>query len=155
MIMETMAGLGGWSWIILGLVLLVGEILLPGVFLIWFGSAALVVGLATLVLPAGSVFWGWQIQVVAFGILSLGFALVGIRLFPSTSPSDAASRMNAPLDRFTGRHAILIEPIIGGAGRVKLGDTTWRVTGPDLPAGSEVEVVGSREGALVVHPVVD
>lgn len=152
MIVDTVAGLGAWSWIIFGLVLLVGEILLPGVFLIWFGSAAIAVGLLTLAFPPAG-WWAWQVQIVAFGLLSLVFAFVGIRLFPNTSPGDAASRMNAPLDRFVGRRTTLVEPIVGGAGRVKLGDTTWRVIGPDLPAGTEVEVVGNREGALVVHPV--
>ena len=43
-------GLGPWAWWILGLALLAAELAAPGVFLIWIGLAAIVLGLLSLVL---------------------------------------------------------------------------------------------------------
>ena len=33
-----------WHWLVLGFVLLIAEILVPGVFLLWWGLAAIVAG---------------------------------------------------------------------------------------------------------------
>ena len=35
---------GPWGWVILGLVLIGGEVLAPGIFLLWLGLAALLTG---------------------------------------------------------------------------------------------------------------
>ena len=153
MIVQTVSDMGPWSWIILGLLLLVGEIVLPGVFLIWFGLSALVIGTLTLVSFTDVAWWPWQAQVVAFGVLSLVFALIGRKVFPSDIENDEASHINDPLGRFLGSEASLDEAIENGVGRVKLGDTVWRVRGADMPAGSKVKVVGSQDGALLVEAV--
>ena len=42
--------------------------------------------------------------------------------------------------QLVGRIATLTEPINDGRGRVRIGDTMWRVAGPDLPAGAQVRV---------------
>jgi membrane protein implicated in regulation of membrane protease activity len=34
-----------WWWLVLGLVLAIAEIIVPGVFLIWIGAAAIITGL--------------------------------------------------------------------------------------------------------------
>lgn len=47
-----------------------------------------------------------------------------------------------------GRTATLAEPIREGRGRIQLGDTLWRVSGPDLPAGTRVKVTGAAETDL-------
>jgi membrane protein implicated in regulation of membrane protease activity len=44
-----------------------------------------------------------------------------------------------------GRTATLAEPIREGRGRIQSGDTLWRVSGPDLPAGTRVKVVGAND----------
>ena len=43
MIQQWLADLGPWSWFIIGLLLMLAELILPGVFLIWFGISALVI----------------------------------------------------------------------------------------------------------------
>ena len=151
MIIQTLSDLGPWSWFIVGLILLVGEVILPGVFLIWFGLSALVIGTLTLVSFTDVAWWPWQAQLVAFGVLALVLALVGRELFPADAKNDDASKINDPLGRLTGSEASLSEAIVNGKGRVKLGDTTWRVrSANDMPAGARVRVVGNEDGALVV-----
>ncbi len=70
MIGQLMAELGPWNWMVLGIILLGLEIVLPGVFMLWIGIAALIVGAVSL-LPWQAAFWGWQIQVLVFLVLSL------------------------------------------------------------------------------------
>ncbi len=48
MIHRIVAELGPWAWWVLGIVLLILEVLLPGVFLIWIGIAAIITGALSL-----------------------------------------------------------------------------------------------------------
>ena len=52
-----------------------------------------------------------------------------------------------------GRTATLAEPIREGRGRIRLDDTFWIVSGPDLAAGTQVRVVASNGRDLTVEPV--
>ena len=47
---------------------------------------------------------------------------------------------------------MLDTPILGGQGRVKLGDGSWTVTGPDMAAGSRVRVAAISGNELRVEP---
>jgi membrane protein implicated in regulation of membrane protease activity len=87
MIASIAAELGPWSWWIIGLVFLGLEILIPGVFLLWVGLAAIVVGILSFPLWS-TAFWGWQIQLLVFAVLALAFALIGRRISASNSESD-------------------------------------------------------------------
>jgi len=59
--------------------------------------------------------------------------------------------LNRRADQLVGRTAVLEEPILDGYGRIRLGDTTWRVAGPDLPAGTRVRVISAKGGELQVE----
>jgi membrane protein implicated in regulation of membrane protease activity len=39
----------------------------------------------------------------------------------------------------------------GGEGRIRVGDSSWRVTGPELLAGTQVRVVRVEGATLVVE----
>ena len=155
MILELVRDLGPWAWLIIGLLLLIGEAFIPGVFLIWFGLAGVVIGGLTLLPFTDVSWWPWQAQLVAFGVLSLVFILVGNRLFPSSSADDEASKLNDPLARYVGTEAVLSEAINGGVGRAKLGDTTWRVKGADAASGTRVIVTGTGDACLYVEAIQD
>lgn len=135
--------LGPWSWWVLGLVLLGLEILAPGTFFLWFGISALIVGAISLF-----VVWSWQAQVIVF----VGFALVALiasRLFlKRTRDNEETPFLNQRAIRFVGRSFTLTEPIVEGASRLKIGDSVWRISGPDLAAGTKVKVV-EAQGALL------
>ncbi|HTB35822.1 MAG TPA: NfeD family protein, partial [Reyranella sp.] len=65
-------------------------------------------------------------------------------------PIDA--NLNARGDSLVGRTIVLDAPILGGQGRVKLGDGSWTVTGPDMVAGSRVRVAAVHGNELRVEP---
>jgi membrane protein implicated in regulation of membrane protease activity len=44
----------------------------------------------------------------------------------------------------------LEKPIIDGSGTIRVDDTIWRVTGPDVPAGSRVRIVQADGASLTV-----
>lgn len=153
MIVQWVADLGPWSWMVLGVVLLALEILVPGVFLLWIGIAAILTGTLSLQLW-GAAFWGWQVQVLAFLVLSIAAALIGRRFFSRSGPEDTDQPLLNQRDRqLVGRTAMLEEDMREGRGRIRIGDTTWRVTGPDLPAGTRVRVIEASGGNLKVEPV--
>ncbi len=147
-IIELIGQYGGWSWIIAGLILLALELIMPGGVLVWLGIAAVVTGIIALLQVAPL-----AIQWVLFGVLSLAgvgawLGLVRRRKF------DESDRplLNRRAQQVIGQHAEITEPISGGFGRAKLGDTTWRVAGPDLPKGTEVRVTGFEGTVLTVEP---
>jgi len=135
--------LGPWSWWVVGLVLLGLEILVPGTFFLWFGIAAIIVGSISLFIV-----WSWQVQVIVFIAIALA-ALIASRFFLRPgSRAEETQFLNQRAERLTGRTFTLTEPIVEGAGRLRIDDTFWRVSGPDLPAGTRVKVI-SADGALL------
>lgn len=134
-----------WHWLIFGLVLMALELIAPGVFLLWLGLAALVVGLLSFVIA-----WTWQTQIIAFALLSIA----AVPLWRAVARRNAAVTDNPHLNRrsdaLVGRVFTLDKPIVDGAGTVRIDDTVWRVSGPDAPAGSRVQVVKSDGASLVV-----
>ena len=150
MIASVFEDLGGWSWMILGLFLLIMEIIAPGTFFLWFGVAALVIGILTFAL-GGVAFWGLQTQLIFFVIISVIFVIVGRRLMAKHKfEKHDASHLNERVKQLIGREAILVEGISQGVGRIKVGDSTWRVTGEDAPAGTKVKIVGENSGTTLV-----
>ena len=144
-VLEFIASNGAWSWVVAGLILLALELVAPGGVLIWLGAAALVTGgLALLV----NVYW--PLQFVVFGVLALCAIWLWLKVRGREQPTDSPF-LNRRAHRFIGQEIVLDEPIHDGQGRVALGDTTWRVTGPDLAAGAKVRVVDADGAVLKVE----
>ncbi len=144
MIESVFLELGPWTWWIAGIALLGLEILVPGTFFLWFGVAALMVGTLALLVP-----FDLSLQVSLWLAASLLLIVLGRRIF-KRKVTDQGPTMNDPLGQFVGRSFTLVEPIVEGEGRLKIGDTVWRVTGPDMRAGTKVIVTGAQGTALVV-----
>lgn len=142
--------LGPWSWWVLGFVLLAAEMIVPGVFLVWIGLAALAVGILSLLLWESG-FWVWQVQLLTFALLAIAVTLLGRRFVQAHAETDEPF-LNQRTESLVGRTATLQEPIREGRGRIRLDDTYWPVMGPDLPAGTRVTVVSSKSGILSVEP---
>jgi membrane protein implicated in regulation of membrane protease activity len=143
---EMFSTLGTWNWLIFGFILMALELIAPGVFLFWFGLAALLVGLVSFVLHPS-----WQSQLLMFAV----FAVAAVPLWRRLSRSNSeASQSNPYLNRraaaLVGRVFTLEKPIIDGSGTVRVDDTIWRVAGPDAPAGSRVKVVQADGANLTV-----
>lgn len=139
--------LGPWSWLLLALLLAGIEVLVPGTFFIWFGAAALVVGLLALAIALS-----WQVELVLFVLLSAAAVLIGRRFYGRAS-KEGDGFANDRLGRQVGRQAVVDRAIEGGSGHIRLDDTVWRADGPDLPVGARVRITGHRDGRFIVEPV--
>jgi membrane protein implicated in regulation of membrane protease activity len=145
--MSAMLWLGAWGWVVLGLVLIGGEVLAPGVFLIWFGLAALLTGAVV-----GMADIGWQAAALVFAGLSMVSVLAGRLLTRRRGEEpDAATGLNDRGRQLVGKVFRLDSTMTGGEGRIRVGDSSWRITGPELLAGSEVRVVRVEGATLVVE----
>ena len=135
-----------WAWLALGLVLAVGEMTIPGVFLIWMAGAAVITGLATWVLPIGV-----PVQVVLFAVLSLGAAFIGRNVLRANPITAADPKMNDRGARAIGETVMVTQVIEGGEGRVKLGDSEWIAKGPDAEPGTRMRVAAHDGAVLLVE----
>ena len=143
---EIFSSLGIWNWLIVGFILMALELLAPGVFLIWLGLAALLVGLLSFAINLS-----WQLQLLTFAV----FAVAAVPLWRRVARSNSTvSRSNPFLNKRTealiGRVFTLEKPIIDGTGTIRIDDTIWRVAGPDAPAGSRVKIVQADGASLTV-----
>ncbi|WP_442678832.1 NfeD family protein [Sphingomonas sp. ASY06-1R] len=138
----------GWIWLIAGLVLTGAELVAPGVFLVWLGAAALFTGAVSLLfsLPLSAEF-------ALFAVSSCLTVLAGRALAHRSPIISDDPLLNEPTARLIGRRVIVVEPLAGGEGRVRVGDGVWSAIGPDAPIGTWVEVVAANGGRLVVEPV--
>ena len=144
-----------WHWLILGVVLAAAEAVLPGIFLIWLGVAALATGLILLPLQPLLLLSGvpWQAQLALFAVLSVVSVLVGYRVDQKSGKPRSHPFLNRRGHRHIGKELVLIRPIEAGSkGQVSIGDTIWLVAGPETPTGARVRVTDVRGATLVVEP---
>ncbi|XQE66898.1 NfeD family protein [Pseudomonas sp. P3C3] len=142
--MEYLQHLSFWDWLAFGTILLILEVFGAGGYLLWIGLAAAAVGLLTYLLP--DLPWAWQF--FAFALLSLLTAVFWWRRQRSAAKPSDVPGLNRRGSEFIGRTFVLHEAIVGGRGKIRAGDTLWLVTGPELPVGHEVRVIG-QDGVLL------
>lgn len=142
--MSALAGLEPhWFWFALGLLLAIGEMTIPGVFLIWMAAAALVTGLVAWLVPIGV-----PLEVLLFAVLSIVFVYAGKRWLRQHPVEAADPKMNARGARAVGETVVVSQVIEAGQGRVRLGDGEWLAKGPDAEPGTRMVVTGS-DGAVL------
>ena len=140
-----------WHWWILALALIIAETLLPGTFFLWMGISALVLGLVAWLVPA----MGWETQLMLFAVLSL-VAIVGWRMWQRKHPDETEQpTLNRRGEQYIGRVFALESAIENGFGKVRVGDTHWRVRGDDMPVGTKVKVTGVDGIVFLVEAVED
>jgi len=143
---ETLAELGAWSWMIAAAVLFVLELVAPGIFFMWFGAAALATGL---IVFRYDISWQWQL--IWFCGLSLASILLVGRYLRGNPLKSDKPLLNKRAAQLVGQSYELVDPIVNGRGSVHVGDTIWRVKGPELPKGARVKIVGTDGSVLKVE----
>lgn len=136
-----------WHWLVLGVVLVILEIFSPGVFFLWLGIAAGLVGLVLFVLPN----IGWPTQLLLFALFSL-LSVVASRRYLNRHPIETDEpTLNRRGEQYVGRRFTLSAPIVNGTGKIRVDDSTWKIRGPECPAGSRVRVTGVEGVVLTVE----
>ena len=110
-----------WMWVFLGLGCLVAEVLLPGgIFMLFFGAAALLLGGLVAVGAGGPIWFQWGL----FSILSV------VSLLTLRSPILRWVRRggdgSGKVDSLVGKPVLLVEDLGPGAeGKAELRGTSW------------------------------
>ncbi len=137
----------GLIWVLVGLVLLGAEILVPGIFLLWIGLAAIGTGLIDMAVPLS-----FGAKAAVFVVLLVAGISVALRLRKRGRDVTIAS-VNAPQDGLVGRIGTLISVAPTGA-RVRVGDSDWaaRIDG-SAEVGAAVRIEDVDGTTLVVRPI--
>lgn len=141
-------------WLVGGFMLCAAETFVPGAFLIWIGAAAVLMGAAVflwLVIFQSPMTLGEQL--LLFAILIVALVALGRYAYGALerrAPSSPGNRADAMI----GKSFFLETAIERGIGRIHVGDSVWRVAGPECAGGTKVRVTGIGEGGVLqVEPL--
>lgn len=129
-----------WYWLIAGLLLVGLEIAAPGIYLLWVGLGAILVGLFVAAVPDAPL----PVQLIVLSAAMLGTILLGVRL-QTRKRRGQAPGLNQGMAASIGKTATAAATFHAGAGRIAIDDTTY-------PARSSHPL---REGDAVVIRGVD
>jgi hypothetical protein len=140
-----------WVWAALGLLLAIGEVLTPGgFFVIFFGLAALVVGLLAFVGLADALWF----QIFLFSV----FSVVSLLHFrnPLLRWMARHTRQTAEVDSLVGEIAVASSAIPpGGVGQAQLRGSAWNARNASkaaIPAGGRCRVTRVEGLAIWLEP---
>lgn len=139
-----------WHWFALAAIFAGLEILSPGIFLIFPGLAAAVVGLVILAFPG----LDWRLQLLLFAALAVLLIFVGRRIYGRMSEAEDHAGLNQRGARLVGQVYPLAGEMTGGRGKLRVGDSDWlaRLTDSgDAPAGARMRVTGVEGATLLVE----
>ncbi|MBF0267674.1 MAG: NfeD family protein [Alphaproteobacteria bacterium] len=138
-----------WHWWIVAAACFVLELVVPGVLFLWLGVGAVAAGFFSLGFPG----YGWRHESMVLAGVSMASAVVGRNWWDKMRQRTDHPELNERAKTLIGRTGTLEDPIANGVGRLKLGDTSWKVRGPDLPAGVQVRITGADGSVLTVEAV--
>lgn len=139
-----------WHWWAIGALLLIVELLAPGMFFMWLAEAAVVTGVLLLVFPAMAL----EYQLIAFSLLGL-VSIAAFRKFLNRHPiATDQPLLNQRAAQYIGRVFTLENPIVNGQGKIRVDDSRWKIHGADCEAGRKVKVVAA-DGVILRVEVLD
>jgi membrane protein implicated in regulation of membrane protease activity len=139
-----------WHWFVLGLFLVLVELAAAGGFyIIFFGIAAILVGLLSSVNAAGPV----GVQILLFSVLSV----VSLLLFRTRLVERFQGDPQSPqVDQLIDEIGVVLDDLVPGAvGKVELRGSSWSartVSGSILARGTRCRVTGVDGLTLSVEP---
>lgn len=137
-----------WHWFALAGVLLLPEMLMPGVAFLFLATGAFAAGVVKLAWPAASL----DIQLGVFAVVSIA-AFAGMRgWIRQVFKVREGDKLNERGGQLVGTTITLSDAIRNGQGRVRVGDGSWNVSGPDMASGAKVRVIAVDGATLKVEP---
>lgn len=137
--MDWLQQINGWHWIALSLLLLVGELVGAGGYLLWTGIAAMVVGALLWIFPE----LAWQLQFLMFAVGSVTSAgLWHVYLLRRPLKSDNPT-LNKRGNAYVGKTFVLTQAVKNGRGKIKIDDCNWELNGEDCVEGESIIIIGT------------
>ncbi len=138
------------NWIIAGLALSLLELIVPGVYLIWFGFAAFVVGIGVYFIPMEL-----TTQLIVFAIASGIFAVIGVAVyryvFNKAQVPAEYKNLNNTAEQYVGQLVTVAEDAADNRTKVKIGDTYWLASCQKaFKQGDTAKVVGVKDSLILI-----
>jgi membrane protein implicated in regulation of membrane protease activity len=137
-------------WFLLGLVLFLLELVVPGFFIFFFGLGAWVTALVCLIVEPGT-----NLQIVIFAVVSV-LSLVALRRIIQKKFFYSKGTESADVeDEFTGKEAVA-KTDFGGTlnGKVEFKGTTWTSESKsEIKEGQRVIIIEKESFKLIVKPI--
>lgn len=133
-----------WHWWAFGALLLIVELLVPGMFFLWMAEAAVVTGVLLWIYPGLSM----EGQLIGFSLLSVISVVLARKFYKHNPIQSDQPLLNQRTAQYIGRVFTLEHPIVNSQGKIRVDDSTWKIHGDDCPAGSRVKVISS-EGVIL------
>lgn len=136
------------NWFTIGVVLMILEMVIPGIFLMWFGISALIVGTIALLLPIDM-----NTQLVIFAVVSV-VSVIAVLIFMRKRIPESKSTVTSNLNQARGAELIgqtytLTSDVVNGEGKLSIGDTVWLIRGANAVTGSTIKIEKIENNALI------
>ena len=140
--------LAWWHWVVLGIVLMLGELAIPAFFIIWFGLGGVFVGLVMLLAPGLSL----TVQILLWTAASVALTVLWFRVFRSDQHKTRVGQTSGSAIGEIGLLTQAVAPYEPGQVRFQkpvLGAEQWVCRADaQIAAGERVKVI-SVEGSYV------
>ena len=136
-------------WFILGLVLLLLELVVPGFVIIFFGVGAWITSLVCIIFNPGI-----NLQAAIFAVTSVIVLLVFRRMIQNKFIYNKDDKSESIEDEFTGREAVAIDDFgPDKTGKVEFKGTTWNAESESvIKSGQRVIIIEKVNVKLIVKP---
>lgn len=137
--MQFLSSIEYWHWLVFAVILITIEmVVMPVTYFLWMGVAAAIVGISMLLAPE----LAFLLQIAIFALISV-ISLVMHKRYLKNNPLETDTpALNRRGEQYIGRVFTLEEAIVNGVGKVKVDDSTWKVSGEDMQLGARVRVTG-------------
>lgn len=136
-------------WFILGLILLLAELVLPGFVIFFFGAGAWITALVCLFSNPGI-----NLQVLIFAVTSVLALVIFRKMIQNKFIYNKDDRSGEVEDEFTGKEAVAVADF--GAdriGKVEFKGTSWKAESKsEIVAGQRVIILEKESFKLIVEP---
>ncbi len=136
-------------WFIIGLVLFLLELVLPGFVIFFFGVGAWITALLCLIANPGI-----NLQAIVFGVTSILSLLLLRKMIQKRFFYTREELSREVEDEFTGREAVAITDIEpGDTGKVEFKGTSWKAESAESIVSGQTVIIKSKENfKLFVEP---
>ncbi len=136
-------------WLIIGVMLLLLELALPGFVLFFFAAGALLTALVAWLAPTTSI--AWQLGLFIATSLAALFTLRGFlrQRFFASAPAEDGEDVDTPL-AVPGERGVVCATIAPPAeGRIRYAGSSWRATADERIEEGEIIAIVRQDGLLI------
>ncbi len=137
-----------WFWLSAGLILMVLEIVTPGIFFLWIGIGAFITGIIAMVFQGSdpAIFGG------IFAILSFISVLAGKKVMENPK-NEKDNGLNNRTANYIGQVYQAKEDFVNGRGQILIADSLWQAScNEKVLEKDSVKVIGASGVILEVSP---